>query len=379
MLRMTYSFFALMLLITLTGCGGSSPDLPTKVFTDDVYAIQWVDVTKLEPDDGIDMFSALADDMSDDQAKARLLASAEADGIEASYQKRWDAFIEAGGQGFLTVYTAKTKEEGTGENARKSLEEHRFILVMVKKDTSAEALEKAVGEFAKEDNNEKIKFESVDGTDGRWFWMTRENRGEGEAKLPSDGNEDNAKAFQELLKQGDDAPVVAAMRTNTAIKDMLKQDEKNLSDTASDQEKDRLKNALAVESAVLSVSAGGSSSVQSVITYADKERAESFANYTNDSLVDVRRSMKRALARGEDPPHPSYIDDLVKSMTLSVSGKKVTMELSSDAINSGYILEIMAGGGGGGGMSGPSPIAGQGSFRPSASPFECYKISFNDR
>ncbi|MEM1356020.1 MAG: hypothetical protein AAGH88_14190 [Planctomycetota bacterium] len=377
MLRMTYPLLALMSLITLTGCGGSSPDLPTKVFTDDIFALHWVDVGKLTPEEGIDMFKSLSGDMDDDQAKARLLASAEADGVEASYQERWEAFTEAGGLGFLTVYSAKTKEEGSGDNKRKVLEEVQYILVYVKKDTSAEALEKALADFAKQDNNEKIKFESVDGSDGRWFWLTRENRPDDAPKLPTDGSEENAKAFEKLMGEAADAAVVAVLRPNTAIKDMLKQDQENLDDDASEEAKDRLKNALALESAVMGVAAGSSPSVNSVYVYSDKERAASFADENNEDLAAARRSLKRALARNDDPPHPSYVDDMVESMALDASGKKVTLELSSDAIHSAYILDVMTGGGGAI-APGPSPIAGQGSFRPDASPFTAYSLSFSD-
>ena len=376
--RMTNPLLALMLLVTLTGCGGSSVDLPDKVFNKDVYAIQWIDVTQLSPDDAKDLFNGLADDMSDDQPKARLWASAQADGVQAGYADRWEAFTEAGGQGALLVHTAKT----TGEGDSASVERGYYVLLKVKKGTSSDELRKAIAEFAKEDNNEKIKFEPIDGTDGQWLWLTRENRPDGAPKLPSDGSEENAKAFQDLLKRGDGAAVISAWRGNDAIRDQIKRDLEKADDrNLSEEDKQRLKEAQDIQSVVMSVNAGSSASISATVEFNDKELAKAFAEYHNERLVSQRMSMKTALMNAENPPHPSVVDGIFEEQEVKASGKKIELELGSSVMADGMNVYAATMGQGRIGTADPSrllPLHSALSVPPSPGVPSCYNIRFGD-
>lgn len=341
MSRMIYSLVAMMLVLPLVGCGGSSVDLPEKVFNGDVYGVQWIDFSELEPEDAVAMLSEMADDMSDDQPKARLWMSAQADGLDSNYTERWETFTEAGGQGILIVHSAKSKKTGEGDNARTTLERSQFVLVKVKKGTTTDSLEKALGDLAKEDGNDKIKFETVDGTDGAWLWLTREGRSDDAPKLPSDGSEENAKAFEKLIGQADGAPVVSAWRSTEAIKKQL---EKELSDAddndLTDDQKARLKEAIGTESVVMAVKAGGELGVSVTVTFADKELANAFAEFNNEGLLKERRSMKMDLTNSENPPHPSVVNRIFESQEVKASGKKVSIEMDSESIRDG--LSVVA-------------------------------------
>ena len=72
MKRLSLSLLTLMMLFSLVGCGGSSVKLPESAITEDVYALQWFDTKNMSPDDAIKMLNNVAEDMSDDQPKARL-------------------------------------------------------------------------------------------------------------------------------------------------------------------------------------------------------------------------------------------------------------------------------------------------------------------
>lgn len=381
MLKLIYSLFALMLLVTLTGCGGSSVDLPDKVFSKDVFAVQWIDANKLKPDDAMDLFNGLADDMSDDQPKARLWASAQADGIQASYADRWEAFTKAGGQGALMVFTAKT--QGEGDAARVELD--GYILLKVKKGTSSDELRKALADFAKEDGNEKLKLDPVDGTDGQWLWLTREDRPEGASKLPGDGSEDNAKSWQDLLKRGDGAAVVGAWRANDAIRDQIKRELDKADDRdLTDEDKQRLKEAQSIESIVMATNGGSSASLAATLEFGDKELAKSFAEFHNDRLVAQRMSLKTRLMNSENPPHPSVVDGIYEELVVKASGKKVGLDLGSSVMNDGMNIYAATLGQGSVATSRPAqifPLHGSlnvpgnlGMGVPS-----CYTIRFTDR
>lgn len=335
MKRLSLSMFALLMMVSMVGCGGSSVSLPESAMTDELYAVQWYDTKNMSPDDAIKMLNDVAEDMSDDQPKARLWMSAQADAMEASYMDRWEAFTEAGGQGFLVLYYAVEKTVGEGENAVTTTDYQSYVLVRVKKGTSTDDLEKALAEFAKDDGNEKIKFEKVKDEDN-WLFLTRE--GEGTPELPDDGSKDVAKEFEKLMRSAGGASAVTVWTMPEAVKEDIEKELKR--EGITDEQEARLKEQLHTESVVMAVSTGGSPSVEVTVNFDEKEQAESFAEEHNDGLINRRAGIKNALIDSENPPHPSVVNRLIEKMEVRASGKSVSISMSSSEVRDG--LAIMA-------------------------------------
>lgn len=336
------AFFTVVLFTMLVGCGGSSVDLPDEVLTDEAYAIQWTDFKAIEPDDGVKLLGGMADDMSDDQAKARLWLSAEADDIDGKYRERWEAFTDVGCQGMLTVYYRNVTTEGEGDNKRKVVKYQKHTFLKAKKGVKSKDLEDALDEFAEDDDNKKLEFEAVDDADG-WFWLTRD--GDEVLKMPADADEDTAEAFKKLLKEAGDAPTVTAWRMIDEIGEEI--DEELKREGLSDEREDELKRAKSTKSIVMACTPGKSAKTSLVITFEDGKQADGYADDFNAELLEKRAGLKRGMINAENPPHPSVIDDLFDDLMVKTSGKEVSLEISrgslEDMLN---ILASMLGSGG---------------------------------
>lgn len=338
MKRLSLSLFALLMMLSMVGCGGSSVSLPESAMTEELYAIQWFDTKNMSPDDAIKMLNDVAEDMDDDQPKARLWMSAQADAMEARYKDRWEAFTEAGGQGFLVLHYAVEKTVGEGDNAVTTTDYQSYVLVRVKKGTSTDDLEEALAEFAKEDGNEKIKFEKVKDED-TWLYLTREYpEGQTAPELPDDGDKDVAKAFQKLLRSAGGATAVTAWTMPEAVKEEIEKELKR--EGITDEQEARLKEQLHTESVVMAVSTGGSPSVEVTVNFDEKEQAETYAEEHNDGLINRRAGIKNALIESENPPHPSVVNRLIEKMEVRASGDSVSISMSSGEVRDG--LAIMA-------------------------------------
>lgn len=335
MKHLSLSLFALMMLFSMVGCGGSSVQLPESAITKDCYALQWFDTKSMSPDDAIKMLNNVAEDMSDDQPKARLWMSAQADAMEASYEERWETFTEAGGEGFLILHYATEKTVGEGDNATTTTEYETFVLVRVKKGTSTDDMEEAVADFAKEDGNEKVKFEKVEGED-RWFFLTRE--GENTPELPDDGDDDTRKALEKLMRSAGNASAVTVWTMPEAIKEEIEKELKR--EGLTDEQEERLKEQLHTESVVMSVTSGGSPNVEVTVNFDDKEQAKTFAEEHNDNLVLRRQGLKQGLVEAENPPHPSVVNRIVEKMEVKPSGSSVSITMGSGEVRDG--LSIIA-------------------------------------
>lgn len=338
MKRLSLSLFALMMLVSMVGCGGSSVKLPESAITKDCYAIQWFDTKSMSPDDAIKMLNNVAEDMSDDQPKARLWMSAQADAMEASYQERWDAFTEAGGEGFLILHYATEKTTGEGEAAVTTTVYQTYTLVRVKKGTSTGDLADALKDFAKDDNNEKIKFVKVEGEE-TWFYLTREYaEGQTATELPDDGDEDTLKAMQKLMRSVSGASAVTVWTMPDAVKEEIEKELKR--EGLTDDQEDRLKEQLHTESVVMAVTTGASPSVEVTVAFDEKDQAQTFAEEHNSNLVLRRQGLKTALVDAENPPHPSVVNRIVEKMEVDTSGKTVSITMSSSEVRDG--LSIIA-------------------------------------
>ncbi len=327
MSRVATGLIATMLLSLLVGCGGSSADLPEDVLTQDAYALVWTDIKSIKPADGEQLLADLADDMPDEQPRARLWLSAEADDIASSYDKKWNAFTEASCEGILTVYYRIEKSEGDGPFSTVNYRRHTFI--KAGKSAKADDLEKSLKAFAEKDGNDKLKFVAVGEKTG-WFWLTREGADDSLPKMPSKGDEETAKAFKKLLDQGKGAAVIAAWRF---IKPMSDEIDKQLKDdTLSEDRKEDLERAGATQSVVMSCAPGKSPKVSVVITFDDSEQAKAYAKEENDKMLESRGDMKRELMSAENPPHPSVIDRLSENMQIKTSGKTATLTMDKSMV-----------------------------------------------
>ncbi|MEM9415784.1 MAG: hypothetical protein AAGA29_09955 [Planctomycetota bacterium] len=387
MKRFSLSLFALMLMTSLVGCGGSSVSLPESAITEDCYAIQWVDTKALTPDMARDMISGIADDMSDDQPQARLLMSAQADMVESRYEERWDAFTEAGGIGFMTLHYVLEKK-GEGEDADPTTHYRTYVLVRVKKGAKAGELEEAIEEYAAEDNgnreNNDVKLEKVDGEE-EWFWLTTEGRADG-FKLPEDGDEDAYKAFKKLAGDAAGAHAYMVWRTHEKLTEAA---QKRLDDDEidhTDDEKARLNEVIHLESVAMYVTSGASPKVVVDVTFDDKEYAETFAEEHNDGLSQRRAGLKIALSRAENPPHPSVVNRLVETMDVKPSGSSVSITMNARNVKDGVAIQASVIGGNAPDTTSPSRIfetmrsAGWNGLRiPRMSgPMSLFDVSFND-
>ena len=344
--------FVLFLLVSMTGCGGSSVSLPESAMTEDVYAVQWYDTKSMTPEAAIKMLNKVAEGMSDDQPKARLWMSANADAMDASYSERWEAFTQAGGEGFLVIYYATEKTTGEGDNATTTTAYSSHVLVRVKKETSTDDLEEAVSDFAKEDRNSKIEFDKVKDTD-RWLYLTRDE-GENTRELPDDGDEDVAKKFAKMLCSAGDASAVTVWTMPEAVKDEIEKDLKR--EGLTDEQKARLKEQLHTESVVMAVSTGSSLGVEVTVDFDEKEQAQTFAGDHNDGLIRRRQGLKQSLIEAENPPHPSVINRLVEQMQIQPSGKTVSISMSGSQIRDGLSITAATRGRGGADTASPGGL-----------------------
>jgi len=345
MKRLSLSLFALMMLVSMVGCGGSSVKLPESAITKDCYAIQWFDTKSMSPEDAIKMLNNVAEDMSDDQPKARLWMSAQADVMEASYQERWDAFTEAGGEGFLVLHYATEKTTGEGDAAVTTTVYQTYTLVRVKKGTSTGDLTDALKDFAKEDNNEKIKFVKVDGEE-TWLYLTREYaEGQTAPELPADGDEDTLKAMQKLMRSASGASAVTVWTMPDAVKEEIEKELKR--EGLTDDQKERLKEQLHTESVVMAVTTGANPTVELTINFDEKDQAETFADEHNSNLVAMRAALKNALLTSENPPHPSVVNSIVDKMEVKPSGKSVSISMTSGDVRDGMSISAATLGRGG--------------------------------
>ncbi|MFI4860798.1 MAG: hypothetical protein ACIAXF_08975 [Phycisphaerales bacterium JB063] len=387
MKRFSLSLFALLLMTSLVGCGGSSVSLPESAITEDCFAIQWVDTKSLTPDMAKDMIRGVADDMSDDQPQARLLMSATADMVESRYQDRWETFTDAGGLGFLQLHYMLEKK-GEGEDAEPTTHYRTYVLVRVKKGTDAKDLEEAIKDFAAEDNGNRaendVKLEKVDGED-EWYWLTTEGRTEG-FKLPEDGDEDTFKAFKKLVGDAGGAPAYMVWRTHEKlIESAQKQLDDDDADHTDDQEA-RLKEIVHLESVAMYVTAGSSPKVVVTVNFDDKEFAQSFADEHNDGLSQRRAGLKIALSKAENPPHPSVIDRLVDTMEVKPSGNSVSITMNSGNVHDGVAIQASVVNGNAPNTTSPGTIftqvrsAGWSNLHipRMPGPMDVFEISFND-
>lgn len=327
------SWFVVVLLFALVGCGGSSVDLPESVMNDEAYAVVWIDFQDIEPEAGINLLRDLADDMPDEQPKARLWLSAEADEVEGAYQQDWEAFTDAGGQGLLTVYyRVETKATVTEGNATPmpplvSYRTHTFI--KAEGGAAVDELKGAIASIAKYDSATKIKLVAV-GEDSGWYWLTREDASESAPKLPTGGSEATAELFADLMDEAEGAPIVAAWRMIEPIEKELAEELKR--EGMPEERKEELVRAKATRSVVMACTPGDASSTSVVIEFNDSDLADAYAEAHNDNLLTLRSSMKKNMINSESPPHPSVIDGVIDRWQAEVSGKSVTISLDSGAI-----------------------------------------------
>lgn len=341
-----------MVLFIITGCGGSSVDLPESVMTDEAYAVQWTDFEAITPDDGVKMLSGMADDMSDDQPKARLWLSAEADQVSGDYRERWEAFTDAGCRGMLTVYYRNEVTEGKDDDKKKVTKYRKHTFIKAKKDTKASELIKALDEFAEDDGIDDLKLEAV-GKDTGWFWVTRDDAPDDAPNLPKKGDEETAKAFEKLLAKADDAAVVVAWRMIDGIAGEI--DDELDRDEISKEREDKLERTKATESIVLACSPGRSAKLSAEVTFSDSKHAKAYAQEHNDQMLEARAGLKKMMINVESPPHPKVIDGLVDSMEAKASGKSVAMKIDSAAVNDMFNL-ISARMGAGGDQTSPTAL-----------------------
>lgn len=335
MKQITLPFLA-FLMLALVGCGGSSMELPKSAITEDCFAVQWYDTAALTPDMAKDMISGIADDMSDDQPKARLWMSASADTIEAGYEKKWDAFTEAGGLGFLRLHYMLEKK---GEDDADPTTHYRtYVLIRVKKKTDIGDLEEAIADFVKDDNmGGKVKLEKVKGEE-EWYWLTTEERPDG-FDLPEDEDEESVKVFKKLIGQAGGAPAITVWRTHERLTEAFKKELDDDDNKPSDDRKERLEEAINTESIVMYVTPGKSPKVVVKVTFTDKEYAKTFAEEHNSNLAMTRRGMKIALMSTESPPHPSVVDRLVDQLEVKASGSSVSITMSSRSVEDGMAIQ----------------------------------------
>lgn len=352
MKTLAHAFTIAAMLILLVGCGGSSVDLPEEVINDDAYAMQWTDFKAIKPDEGVKLLGDMADDMSDEQPKARLWLSAEADEIDGNYRERWDAFTQAGCEGMLTVYYRVQTTEGKGEEKTTDVAYRRHTFIKAKKGAKSDDLEKALEQFAEDDGVEKLKLESV-GKESVWFWVTREDASDNSPKMPKGGDEKNAKAFDKLLAKGDGAAIIAAWRMIKGIAEEIDDELKN-KDLTDDRE-DELKLAKSTQSVVMACSPGKGATLTAIADFVDSKQAKAFAQGHNDRLIDARASVKKQMINVESPPHPSVIDGLFKNMQAKPSGKTVTLKIDRKTV--GDMINLSSSMmGQGGDLTSPAPL-----------------------
>jgi hypothetical protein len=325
------------LMLLLSGCGGSSVDLPEDVLTDEAYAVQWTDFEAIKPDEGVQMLSDLADDMSDDQPKARLWLSAEADQVEGDYRERWEAFTDAGCQGVLTVYYRNEVTEGEGDDKTKVAKYRKHTFIKAGKKAKAKDLEDALDEFAEADGIDDIELESV-GKDTGWFWVTRDDSPDGSPKMPKKGDEKTKEAFEKLLAKADDAPIVVAWRMIDGIADEI--DDELDREEISEEREEELERLKATQAIVLACTPGKSPKVSAAVTFEESKQAKAYAEEHNDNILKMRAGLKTTMINTESPPHPKVIDGVADSMTIKASGKTATLELDSGAVKD--VLNLMS-------------------------------------
>ena len=335
MKTLTTPLLALAILFLLVGCGGSSVDLPESVITEDTYALQWTDFSAIDPDAGVKAFNRLADDIDDDQSKARLWMSMQADLIQTDYTERWEAFTEAGCTGMLKVFYAvpTTTGEGDFQTTRISYQKHMFI--KADKDADDDELVKALAEFAEADGNASLKLVAV-GEDTGWFWLTREAATASSPKMPEGANEKALAAMKGLMDDGGDAPMVTVWRPVGPITDKL--DEELERDDLDDDRKTELELAKSMQSVVMTCSSGRGATTDTTITFAESEDAKAFAERENADSPQLKAALKQLMIGSENPPHPSVIDDLVEDNEFRVSGKTASVELDAGAVESMMLL-----------------------------------------
>ena len=342
-------FLALVLLFALTGCGGSSFDLPESVITEDAYAVHWTDFSAIAPEAGVKAFNNLADDIDDDQPKARLWMSMQADLIQADYAERWEAFTEAGCKGMLKVFYAVPKTTGEGEfqTTRIAYQKHTFI--KARKDTDNDELVKALSEFAEADGNADLKLVAV-GEDTGWFWLTREAAPSRTPEMPDGANEEALKVFQKLIKDAGDSPMVTAWRPVDPISDKIKEELDR--DDLDEDRKQEMELAQSIQSIVTTCSTGRGATSGTSIVFAESDDAQDFADYQNKLLLQAQAALKQLMIGSENPPHPSVIDDLIEDGQIQTSGKTASVQLDANAIESMQLL-MAARLGSGGDMTAP--------------------------
>ncbi len=329
MRTITHTLTAAVLLVLLVGCGGSSVDLPEDVLTDEAYAVVWTDFKAINPDEGVKMLGGMADKMPDEQPKARLWLSAEADDIDGRYRERWDAFTDAGCQGMLTVYYRNENTEGEGDDKRTVVNYRKHTFIKAKKSAKSEDIEKALDQFAEDDGNADFELESV-GEDTGWYWVTQDDAPEGSPSMPEDGDAEAVKAFKKLLAKGEGAPVIAAWRMIDGIGEEI--DEELDREGLSDERKDELKRAKATQSVVLTCTPGNSAKVSAVVTFDEKDQAKAYAQEHNDKQIEERAQAKRSMMNAENPPHPDVLDDLTDGLKAKVSGKTVSVQVNKGTL-----------------------------------------------
>lgn len=339
-----YALALAALLVTMTGCGGSSVDLPEEVLTKEAYAVQWVDFEAIKPDEGVKMLASIADDMSDDQPKARLWLSAEADEIDSAYRERWEAFTEAGCRGILTVYYRNEVTEGEGDNKKTVIKYRQHTFIKADKTKKAKDLEDALDDFAKDDGVDDLELEAV-GKDTGWFWVTRGNAPNHAPKMPSKGDKASAEAFGDLLAESNGAAISVAWRMIDGIADEI--DDELKRDGISAERKEKLERTKATQSIVMTCSPGKSASLSAAVTFEETEQAKAYAEEHNEQFIPMRAGLKRMMINVESPPHPKVIDGLVDSMQIKASGKTATLKIDSDAVkNMLNLMSAMMGTGG---------------------------------
>lgn len=325
----TRLFTLAFILVYLTGCGGSSVDLPKEVMTEDAYAVQWIDFEAIDPDDGVKLLRGLSDDMSDDQPKATLWLSAGADKIDTAYRERWDAFTDAGCKGLLTVYYRVETTQGSGDNKRTDVKWQRHTFVKAGKDAKTDGLEEVLAPFAEEDGIEKVMLKQV-GKDSPWYWLTREGAPSSMPEVPEGGDEKTAKAFQKLLDKGDGAPMVTAWRALEPFAEAF--DEELKREDMEERHVEELKQNKAMETIVLACTPGRSAATSAILTFSDAETAKAYAKGRNEKLIEMRPELKTAMINTENPPHPDLIDELIDAMGAKQSGKSVAVTLGRGSL-----------------------------------------------
>lgn len=291
-------------------------ELPATAITEDTALVIWFDAAHFTPEALRTAVEQINAALPDEMQATRDQLDAQLDEGMAEFGQGHAAFTGAGGEGMLMLMRAPENDVAPPPS----------MLVRVAPGTTPEQLDEAMREF-------------TEGPDGRLTayndrWLVDADE---QANVPTDGTEAEARAFEELLAQTDEAPIRMGFRMNETLRNQIAQIHEQMQGGQQGQMglnpgAELLGPVQEVEGAWATVTFGENPAFAPVFRFRNDQSAEQFRELWSQMLMMGQQMFQMQFAHAPEPPAPEAIQGLFQALELQRDGQQLRGHIGGEFI-----------------------------------------------